>query len=282
MKYLLLPNPSDEKCIVKAFDFAQRFSLFGYECYMDDSYFDSSKAEYVNFVPIGDADSLCDMFISVGGDGTVLKAAQRAVMSDKPLMAINAGRIGFLCAFESENISELTEYDIDSLILDERTLLDVYVTDNPDSHFIALNDVVVCRGSLSKTVELSVNVEKRHIATYRSDGVIVATSTGSTAYSMSAGGPIIEPSLDLVVVTPICAHSLSARSIVLAGAKPITVIPSDRNDNNVFVSVDSNYTINVSNGANVVIGRSGKKLKLLTNSSRDYYGIIDRRLTKGD
>ena len=282
MKYLLCANPEYSECLQIAHRLSGRLSQLGIESIMDESFRTDSAPGTLEFMAEEKCDAMADVIVSIGGDGTMLKVAQRAIALDKPVFGLNAGRIGFLCAFDKEDIEDLTKNDLDSLQLNSRTLLDVYLSSAPESHYAAVNDVVVAKGGLSKTIELTVRCGSKFAGEYRSDGVIVSTSTGSTAYSLSAGGPIIEPSLELIVVTPVCAHSMFSRSMVLDANELITITPSGRNDNAIFVSVDSNYILNLPEGVSVIIGKCPKKLKLLTSNKRDYFSLLDRRIMKGE
>jgi len=226
-------------------------------------------------------EEICDAMVSVGGDGTMLRSAQRAVACDKSIFGINAGRLGFLCAFDLKQPETITAEAIAALDVTPRSLLEISCSDDPSRIFTAVNDLVLSKGALSKTIGLSVESSEKQIGVYRCDGVIVSTPTGSTAYSLSAGGPILDPSLDLMLLTPICAHSFFSSSIVLGGESELTITPTPDNDNDVYVSVDSFCAFRLPEGVSVKVKRSSKTLKLLTSHSRDFYGVLRSRIAEG-
>ena len=224
------------------------------------------------------AGCLFDMIVSVGGDGTMLRAAQKAVMYDKPVFGINAGRIGFLTAFDFSELNRLTSEDISSLSPNERIVLEISVNGMGDRSFIAVNDAVIGRSRISKTVELEVYSDAQKIGEYRGDGVIVSTPTGSTGYSMSAGGPIIDPTLDVIVVTPICAHTMFVRSAVLNGSKKISVNATGRIDSDVYMSIDSTHMIKLEDNFRIEVYKSSRTLKLLSSAKKDYFDVLNKRI----
>ncbi|MEG0833235.1 MAG: NAD(+)/NADH kinase [Oscillospiraceae bacterium] len=210
----------------------------------------------------------------------MLLLAQRAILLNKSIFGINSGRIGFLSAFNENEIELISDKDIKNLCVTERALIELRFQNNPDMRYTAVNDVVVSKGSLSKTIELDVSYGDKHVGVFRADGLIIATPTGSTAYSLSAGGPIMEPSLDNMLLTPICSHSLFSRSLVFGSGYELTVKPTKRNDNEVYVSVDGNYTFKTDSSDMVIVRKSEKRLKLLSSDHRDFYGILSKEITE--
>ena len=222
-----------------------------------------------------------DMVVSVGGDGTILRASQRALALDKPIFGINAGRVGFLTAFEIDELDKLTMSDISTLNLAERMILEMKIEQKPDRSYLAVNDVVICRDTISKTVDLKVYSDTQLIGEYRGDGVIVSTPTGSTGYSLSAGGPIVDPLLDILLVTPICAHTMFVRSIALDAKKTIRIDRTDRSDTGVYISLDSTHMVELKENYSLVISKSNKTLKLLSSEKKDYFEVLNRRIGIG-
>lgn len=275
MTFLLCP---DENQIDKVAVLAKKLTTFGFRCIIDSDFKDRVVSADISFLCAEECDAKADVIVSIGGDGTMLKTAQRALSSNKPIFGLNAGRIGFLCAFDFEEIDSLQTEDIVQLRLSERMLLEVRI-DGDDEVYYAVNDAVVNKGGISRTIELEVRAGKSLIGDYRADGVIVSTPTGSTGYSLSAGGPIIEPHLDIVLVTPICAHAMFSRGIALSGDEDIRIQSTGRTDNNVYLSVDSSYTFLLKDDFGVSIKKSKKMLKLLTSDKRDYYEMINRRIS---
>lgn len=281
MVFLIIVKIENTECYNTVGDLARHLVGLGHRCIMDADMASSVSFDVIEYLDSAVCDELCDIVVSIGGDGTMLYSAQRAVSINKPVFGVNSGRLGFLCAFDALGLEEITNESIAALKLSERMLLDVSVSDKPDAHYIALNDVVVSKGSLSKTIEFYVTYGARKIAEYRSDGIIVSTPTGSTAYSLSAGGPIVSAELELVLLTPICAHSLFSRSMVFDLKDEITIAASRRNDNDAFLSVDSNVTFKLSEMSTITIKRSERKLQLLTSPSRDYFRTLRKRIAEG-
>ena len=164
-----------------------------------------------------------DLIVSLGGDGAVLRAAQTAIRCKKPLLGINSGRLGYLCAVE---LGQLDRFDeaLAACTLSRRTLLE---TDTDDGPRYAVNDLFAGKAAFGGTIDLRILVDGEDIGGFRGDGLILATPTGSTAYNLSCGGPILEPELPAVVLTPICPHTLNFRPMVLSRDRRITVVALD-------------------------------------------------------
>ncbi|NLL92264.1 MAG: NAD(+)/NADH kinase [Ruminococcaceae bacterium] len=224
-----------------------------------------------------------DIVISVGGDGTMLKTAKIAVTQDKPVLGINTGRVGFLTGFKFEDIKTITRNDIDGLIISNRLLLEANNYSGKNSKpLTAVNDIVIHKGVVPKTAELAIFADDSCVGEYRCDGVIVSTPTGSTAYSLSAGGPLVFPELDSIIVTPICAHSLSAQGIVLSKESRIKITATENNKVELFLSVDSGQTVLMGTEASVEVKKSKKRLKLLTNCKTDFFELIRQKIIRGE
>lgn len=178
----------------------------------------------------------CDLIVSIGGDGAVLRAAQTAVACDKPVLGINAGRLGYLCALDEGELEALpADGWLDSLSLTHRSLL--AFSYEGQSH-VALNDVVVTKNNFGSTVSLQVMRQGQEFAAWRGDGLILSTPTGSTSYCLSAGGPIVDPAVDALILTPICPHFGDARAAILSGEEPVTVMVRDAHANEACIYAD--------------------------------------------
>ena len=177
----------------------------------------------------------CDLVVSVGGDGAVLRTAQTAIRYGKPIVGINAGRLGYLCALEMSDLESADERLFENLQVSRRSLLEFSFEGRL---FTALNDVITAKADFGSTVALQVFQEDEKIAEWRGDGVVAATPTGSTSYSFSAGGPVVDPELSAVVLTPICPHFGEARSIILNAEKPITISVRDPQYNSACIYSD--------------------------------------------
>lgn len=206
------------------------------------------------------ADEDFDFVIAVGGDGTVLRAAQYAVKMDKPLLGINNGRLGYLCGAQISDVEKFDRDSFSNMKKSERTLLS-FRMDGKD-HFV-LNDVVVTKYNMGVSVQMEVSYRGEVLADWRCDGVIISTPTGSTAYNFSAGGPKLLTDTPCFVITPICPHNVNTRSIVVDDNDPITVSVTERANKRGYVFADGAECGEINEELTVM--RYHKKLTLLTH-----------------
>lgn len=220
-----------------------------------------------------------DVVIVLGGDGTILCAADECAKRGIPVMGINLGRVGFMTETEQDNM----EQAIDSLVcgryrIEERMMMKVSVpTENGLKEYLALNDCVVAKPD-AQMIKVSVFAESEQITEYIADGVIIATPTGSTGYSLSAGGPVADPSTEMFLATPICAHTLKARPAVLAPEKTVSVYLADGAAQSADVTVDGIKRESLKVGDSVIITRSELKLKLIKFGQQSFYNILTAKL----
>ncbi len=217
-------------------------------------------------------DGKYDALFAIGGDGTILDAAIDAVSLDIPLCGINAGRVGFLAAFDETDIESMESDFFDRLYLSERDLLCASINGGPYDN-IAVNDFVFFKRNIAKTVELNLFTDENKLATYRCDGMIVSTATGSTAYTLSAGGPVILPNVAATVITPICAHINAQHSLVVPLDTGIKVTLSDR-DESVAVIADGQDIGTIGRLESACVTRYERKLKLMLSEKRDVYELL--------
>ena len=244
---------------------------------------EKNAANYLG-IPIMDSSAFCnaiDLAIVIGGDGTLLKAGR--LLSDKniPVIGINLGRLGFLVDISPDEIAEQLSLMLDgAYTLEERSLLhaEVFRNDNSLGEGIALNDVVIHVRNDIRMIEFTTHVNDSFVNTQRADGIVVATPTGSTAYSLSGGGPILHPGLDAVVLVPICPHTLSNRPIVISNNSLINISLCENRDVNARVSFDGQSNIDLQAGDNIVIRKKSHKLKLMHPESYDYFHILRDKL----
>lgn len=223
-----------------------------------------------------------DAGIVLGGDGAFLRAGRQLAIAGIPLLGINYGHLGFLTEVEPEELS----WAIDSLIsgayrIEERLMLRASVVHDGKEracHY-AINDVVVARGTLARIVSSHVYIGNSFTGIYRGDGIIVSTPTGSTAYSLSAGGPILHPQLEALVVTPICPHTLGARSIVTAPDERIC-IRFESPDEELLLTVDGQFGEDLVKGDEVHVERAGQRARLIRLHDRTFYDILRTRLSR--
>ncbi|MFN2309156.1 MAG: NAD(+) kinase [Gammaproteobacteria bacterium] len=226
----------------------------------------------------------CDLVIVVGGDGTLLNAGRSLAEPGIPLVGVNLGRLGFLADVSPDRMTEeLGQILSGAYEQEERTLLQasVYRGDQIISASDALNDVVVHKWDIARMIELEVHIDGRTLNTQRSDGLIVATPTGSTAYALSGGGPILHPSLDAMVLVPICPHSLSNRPIVINETSRVDVLVHAGAYTQAQVTCDGQVNFALLPGDRVHIRRKPQTLKLIHPPGYDYFGILRRKFDWG-
>lgn len=222
---------------------------------------------------------ICDIAITVGGDGTIIHAAKYAARFNKPLIGVNVGRLGFAADIEIDGISELTRILDGNYSVEERVLFDVEVIKNGVSkNYLAVNDAVIARGQLSKIIDLQVTLDDEEIAKYRADGLLFSTPTGSTAYSLSAGGPIIAPQLDCILMTPVCPHSLFSRSVIFEGNSVLTVSVKIPCECCCVLTIDGEKNVDILADDIVKIRKSDLKLKFVSINKRNFYRKLNEKL----
>ena len=220
-----------------------------------------------------------ELLICLGGDGTLLAAAGYMKEKSIPILGVNLGSLGFLTEVkENEIFEELSAYFLGQSQIEERLMLSATARSEKNKierRMVALNDMVISREGLTRLLRLEVQVSGENLTRFSGDGVIVATPTGSTAYSLSAGGAIVHPKLDALIVTPICPHSLALRSIVLGGNEKITVkIQTDRENERALLTADGQENLEIDDSFSVEIMRSNTSLKLLKSSKRSYFATL--------
>lgn len=226
----------------------------------------------------------CDLAIVMGGDGTLLNAARSLVDFRVPLLGVNLGRLGFLADVSPSEIPQsLEEILVGQFYEETRSLLHVEVVrdDCAIAQADALNDVVVHKREVARMIEVDTLVDDRFLTAYRADGLIISTPTGSTAYALSGGGPILYPSLEAVVLVPICPHTLTQRPIVVSADSPIEVRLKSSNKTKVQITCDGQVSIAVKPGDRIVIGKKQPKLRLIHPTNHDYFGLLRAKLIWG-
>ena len=220
-----------------------------------------------------------DMVICFGGDGTILHMAKAATRRGIPILGVNIGTMGFMAELESTELDKLARIANDDFTIDNRMMLDVTVQRDRDIifHDICLNDVVVTKGAVARIVHLEVKCDGVQAMESGGDGVIVSTPTGSTAYSYSAGGPIVEPEARNIIITPICAHEIGSRSIVASDKRVITVEMVRNARRNAYLSVDGGKAVRLSMGDVTTIKRSQLETKLVRLKDRSFYDVVNSK-----
>ena len=225
----------------------------------------------------------CDMCIVIGGDGTILHTAQQIIPYGHPILGINLGRLGFLATLEANQLSMLEKLKSGDYALEERMLLDIHVqSGKAEFSRLALNDVVISKSEAAKIVDIQVSCAGRLIGDYRADGIILSTPTGSTGYSLSAGGPIVSPAASLFVMTPLAPHTLNSRSIILPPENEITVKIGPGRDEKVEQAVvyfDGDTRVPMVTGDRVEISRSQKDTLIVKIHNSSFLETLSRKMS---
>lgn len=223
-----------------------------------------------------------DAVICFGGDGTILYMAKHATRAGIPILGINIGTMGFMAELESTEMEALKRLADDDYHVENRMMLDVTVYRGRDIifHDIGLNDVVISKGAIARIVHLSVECDGVQAMECSGDGIIVATPTGSTAYSLSAGGPIVEPEADSILVTPICAHDVVSRSIVTSDKRVITVGLTKNARRNAFLSVDGGKALKMNMGDVAKVKRSNLQTKLIRLKDHSFFDVVNMKFRR--
>lgn len=223
-----------------------------------------------------------DIVVCFGGDGTILHMAKSATRRGIPLLGVNIGTMGFLAELESTELERLALLGTDDFTVESRRMLDVTVQRDRDIvfHDISLNDVVITKGAVARIVYLTVKCDGVPAMECGGDGVIVATPSGSTAYSFSAGGPIVEPEAENILITPICAHEMGARCIVASDRRVVTVELARNARRNAFLSVDGGKALRLNMGDVATIRRSRLETKLVRLKQRSFYDVCSAKFKK--
>lgn len=217
-----------------------------------------------------------DCIIGLGGDGTLLSIAPKASLYDKPILGVNLGRVGFLSAVEVDAFEESWnqimrgEYRIEPRMMLE--------TDYQSRKRLALNDVVITRETFSRMIELQIHVDGIMVDSYMADGIIIATPTGSTAYSLSAGGPVVHPNMDTILITPICPHDLYARPIVLPADRAVSIRIGNTYRYTAKIAVDGRNDRAMTCGDEVFVTRAPRSCKFIKVDGKSFYEIVREKI----
>lgn len=276
----VFPNLNNNGVSELAFDVIKILTDGGADVYVQNEYkpiFKSTKAKFENF---DKAMSLCDCAIAIGGDGTTLNIAKKAAFLNKSALGINAGRLGFMSGIERDELILLTKLINKEYIIDERAMLKATIEKDGEvlSSHHCLNDIVVSRGNFARLIDVTITCDGRSVSNMRSDGVIISTPTGSTAYSMAAGGPVVSPEADCIIETPICPHSLMDRSIIFSADKELIVTANNDQNNSPIMTVDGQEAVNLTPGCQIHIKKSDITTKLIKLKPENFYEVLNKKI----
>ncbi|MBA1146410.1 NAD(+) kinase [Ectothiorhodospiraceae bacterium WFHF3C12] len=235
-------------------------------------------------LPRGELAEQMDLIIVVGGDGTLLHAARSLAEHDVPILGVNRGRLGFLVDVSPGNLSEIDAVLAGELIEDSRMLLDAEIQAEGEivSRGTALNDVVLHKWNTARMIEFDIYVDGELLNSHRSDGLIISTPTGSTAYAMAGGGPIMHPDVNAIALVPICPHTLSIRPLVLSADSTVEITVSPDAFEHIRLSCDGQEDLGMVNGGRIVIRKRPHKVMLVHPPQYRYFEILRAKLRWGD
>ena len=223
-----------------------------------------------------------DALICFGGDGTILHTSKSAARHGIPILGVNIGTVGFMAELESGEMQLLSRLATDEYQIDERMTLYVRLLHEGRVIYrdVALNDAVITKGAVARVIQPQVWLDGVKAMSFSGDGIIAATPTGSTAYSMSAGGPIVEPQADNIILTPICAHNLQPRSLIASPERKVEIQIGRVNRRNAFLSVDGGKAMRVYGGDSVLIEAGNQKIKLIKLKDTSFFDIVISKLNQ--
>lgn len=279
MKIALIPNGDKPKALLCAQAIATLLTQEGASILLPENMKGTVSAEGAEY--FSDHQSLfshCDCAVTVGGDGTIIHSARHAALSEKPVIGVNLGTLGYVAEVEPSEIKSLARLLSGDYITRERMLLDVSVehSDGTKESYLAVNDAVISRGSLSCIIDLDVFVQEEKICNYRADGLLFSTPTGSTAYALSAGGPVIDPYLSLIELTPVCPHSLTARTVIFSEDTVFSVVCNSPDTS--YLTVDGQVSVPLASSDIVQISKSRHTLRMNILKDKNFYKKAGEKL----
>lgn len=274
MKIAVVPNLTKKEAMACTEETVAILESHGCEIQLKSDLFDENGVYQETFEDSMDS---CDLFIAIGGDGTIIHTAKLAAEYGKPILGINAGTLGFTAGLELNELPLLLNLLRGDYREENRLMVSVKLTSQgKTASYKALNDAVVS-GELSSIIDYWMALGENKGYHCRADGFIVATPTGSTAYSLSAGGPVIQPDMECLVYTPVCPHALFNRSVVFGGDTRLTVtIPESVRK--LFLTVDGETPITLSSGDKLVFSRSERSARFLKLDHRDFYDVLNQKI----
>lgn len=285
MKIGIIPNITKTNTFNIVNDFVSLLEESGLEYLFSDHIFEyKEKLKFANenaeFKSVKELGNIADVVVSFGGDGTMLNTAYELRGSKAPLLGLNLGKLGFLAEFEMRDVPELVkELKEGTFVIDERMTLNGFNIQDKDKELVAINDIVIDKGRWPKMVELTVKIDNDYVTTFSADGIIVATPTGSTGYSLSTGGPIVNPKADAITISPISPHTLTMRPLVISSNQRIEI--EVNSPEKVQVNCDGQRVHNYDSPLTLEIYKSDKPVRLIHSNKTDYFEILRNKLFWG-
>ena len=281
MNFYIIPNMTRKNAFSVTCKLLENIRELDCKAFFDVAFEDSfGNNEFVEYVFEEAAMDLCDAVIAVGGDGTFINAAKKANDKNKPLICVNAGNLAYLACMEGDETHMLASVIKGEYVTENRMLLDVSIVDKNGKAIYdscCVNDAVVSRSGNIRIMNLSVFCNGAPLIDYLGDGAIVATPTGSTAYSLSAGGPVVEPCVESILITPVCPHSIFSRSIVLSGDSQLELVHD--NSGEAILSCDGQSAVVIPENARVTVKRSDKSVSFIKIKSDTFIDVLNKKIS---
>lgn len=274
-----MPNFRKKNALATALEACDILKNLGSEIYADSSQKEEfSQKDFVRYGSIEQITQCCDFIIAIGGDGTILSASRYASLYNKPLMGINTGRLGFMASMEADELENLSRLKTGDYTVEERMMLNAeLVFENEKAVYTALNDIVIAR-PYSKIADYDISIKGKTVSSIRADGLVFSTPTGSTAYALSAGGPIVEPKMECIQLTPICPHSLFSRTMLFSAEEKIEVRHYAKQCGDIYFAVDGKENIHIDCRSVLSIYKSDKKLRLIDIKGNNFFDAVNNKL----
>ncbi len=283
MKIVLTPNPYRDrnfKHVERACSILQEAGVETKVCLPFDVDKSFELPDHIKLFDLSKEIKNADMLICFGGDGTILHSSKIATRHHVPILGVNIGTMGFMAELEAGEMSMLSRVASGDYTIEKRMMLRVTVSNDGKQVFdeIALNDAAITKGAVARVIQMNVECDGVEALNCSGDGVIICTPTGSTAYSMSAGGPIVEPSAQNIIITPICAHTFMAKGIVTAPWRTVSVRLGKLGRRNAFLSVDGGRAFRLNLGDVVTVRKSEQETRLVRLKQTSFYEILNNKL----
>lgn len=280
-RFCLVTNKSKDKNFEMSMHIKEYLEQHGKECVIAESRSPQTAENKVSRDFLSEIPADTDCCIVLGGDGTMLQAARSAAYIDVPLLGVNLGTLGYLAEVEKGKVDDaLRQLLAGDFDIEDRMMLYGEVC---EKHDYALNDIIVTRRGVMTTINFDVYVNGLFLCNYHADGIVISTPTGSTGYSMSAGGPIVEPSANMILITPICPHTINSRSMVLSADTKISIVMGEGRDGSIQESVayfDGSGCIDLVTGNRIEIERSSKTTKIIKLNKVSFLQALGKKFDK--
>jgi len=285
MRLGIVPNTEKENIIEVVELLITKLNSLSITHFISDGFFELAKSskilERCSFIPNTELFIGSDVIISIGGDGTVLTTGFLSRNSGTPILGLNFGKLGFLAEYEINNLDKLISELINKEYhIEERITLKGYSEQNKKEEYFAINDIVIDKGRWPKMIEVELKVDNKYVSTFLADGIIISTPTGSTGYSLSAGGPIVGPEAKTITISPISPHTLTIRPLVLSSDQKVS-IEATSNYESIQISCDGQRVSHDNSPSKVHISNSNIPLKLVRTKSTSYFNILRKKLFWG-